>query len=151
MTAIDQACATGTATERAAANREYILNVLDGQLAAAKHRLSQDKAMGYDDLAVESQSLVDDWARLYDAVWEGLPVAGAGPALTAIELRILDGLGRGLTTGELGAELDMNPYTLSGRVGLLLCRLGARNRAHLVAIAYQRHLLPVAAGTAATS
>jgi DNA-binding NarL/FixJ family response regulator len=61
--------------------------------------------------------------------------------LSQREWDVLVGIAEGLTDDEIGARLHITRGTvrLYGRV--LRAKLGARNRAHAVSIAYQRGLL----------
>lgn len=61
---------------------------------------------------------------------------------TSIELGVLRAVARGKTNDEIGAETFRSAETIKSQVKSLLWKLEARNRAHLVAIAYERGLLP---------
>ncbi|RRS01891.1 response regulator [Glycomyces terrestris] len=60
--------------------------------------------------------------------------------LTERELEILRWVATGLTNDEIGGRLFISPATVRTHVGKLLAKLGARDRAGLVAIAYRSGL-----------
>ena len=61
--------------------------------------------------------------------------------LTERELEVLSLAGRGLSNAEIGAELFISPATAKTHVGRVLQKLGARDRAQLVVIAYESGLV----------
>jgi len=61
--------------------------------------------------------------------------------LTERELEVLSLAGRGLSNTEIGAELFISPATAKTHVGRVLQKLGARDRAQLVVIAYESGLV----------
>jgi len=61
--------------------------------------------------------------------------------LTDREREILAAVGRGLSNTEIGAELFISPATAKTHVGRVLQKLGARDRAQLVVIAYETGLV----------
>jgi DNA-binding NarL/FixJ family response regulator len=61
--------------------------------------------------------------------------------LSPREWDVLVGTAEGLTDEEIGARLYITAGTVKMYARLLRARLGARNRAHAVSIAYQRGLL----------
>lgn len=61
--------------------------------------------------------------------------------LTAREREVLVLVARGLSNQEIGAELAMSPATAKTHVGRVLAKLHARDRAQLVAIAYETGLV----------
>lgn len=65
--------------------------------------------------------------------------------LSAQERRIVELVGRGLTSREVAAVLDLAPNTIRSYCQSILTKLGARNRAHAVEIARDRGL--IATGT----
>lgn len=69
--------------------------------------------------------------------------ARVGDSLTLREEQILDGLAEGLTSPEIAAELNLATETVKFHSGSLRRKLGARNAAQAVAIAYHRGLLVV--------
>jgi DNA-binding NarL/FixJ family response regulator len=66
--------------------------------------------------------------------------------LTEREREVLTLVGQGLTNGEIAARLFMSPLTSKTHVSRILSKLGARDRVHLVVIAYETGL--VRAGSA---
>jgi DNA-binding CsgD family transcriptional regulator len=65
--------------------------------------------------------------------------------LSPSQLELLRLLAQGLTNCEIAARLATSPKSVGTRIYELKMRLHARTRTHIVAIAYERGLLPVAA------
>lgn len=65
----------------------------------------------------------------------------APPDLTARQIQVLELLAEGLDAHGIAARLHLAYSTVKSHVAELLCLLGASNRAHAVAIGYQRGLL----------
>lgn len=61
--------------------------------------------------------------------------------LTDREREVLAHVGRGLTNDEIGATLFMSPATARTHVGRILTKLGVRDRAGLVVVAYETGLV----------
>ncbi|HEU5027976.1 MAG TPA: response regulator transcription factor [Spirillospora sp.] len=61
--------------------------------------------------------------------------------LTAREREVLTLVARGLSNAEIGAELFMSPATARTHVSRAMTKLGARDRAQLVVIAYRTALV----------
>ena len=61
--------------------------------------------------------------------------------LTERERQVLALVGRGLSNDEIGAELILSPATARTHVSHAMVKLGARDRAQLVVIAYQSGLV----------
>jgi DNA-binding NarL/FixJ family response regulator len=81
-------------------------------------------------------------------VIEGIVSGPAGVAdrarlneLTEREREVLAGVGRGLSNGEIAAEIHISPATARTYVSRMLAKLGARDRAQLVVIAYETGLV----------
>ncbi len=62
-------------------------------------------------------------------------------ALTPREREVLALVGQGLSNDEIGAELYLSPATARTHVSRAMAKLGARDRAQLVVIAYQTGLV----------
>lgn len=62
-------------------------------------------------------------------------------ALTDRERQVLDGMADGLTNAEIADELFLSVQTVNSYSKRVLAKLGARNRAHTVALAYHHGLL----------
>ncbi|HEX6198366.1 MAG TPA: response regulator transcription factor [Jiangellaceae bacterium] len=62
-------------------------------------------------------------------------------ALTQREREVLALVGQGLSNAEIGAELYLSPATARTHVSHAMVKLGARDRAQLVVIAYQTGLV----------
>ena len=81
-------------------------------------------------------------------VMEGIVSGPAGVAdygrlnqLTEREREVLAGVGRGLSNDEIAAEIHISPATARTYVSRMLTKLGARDRAQLVVIAYESGLV----------
>jgi DNA-binding NarL/FixJ family response regulator len=81
-------------------------------------------------------------------VMEGIVSGPAGVAdqgrlsqLTDREREVLAGVGRGLSNDEIAAEIYISPATARTYVSRMLTKLGARDRAQLVVIAYETGLV----------
>ena len=61
--------------------------------------------------------------------------------LTEREREVLVGVGRGLSNDEIAAEIHISPATARTYVSRILTKLGARDRAQLVVIAYETGLV----------
>jgi DNA-binding NarL/FixJ family response regulator len=61
--------------------------------------------------------------------------------LTEREREVLALVGQGLSNDEIGAELFLSPATARTHVSHAMVKLGARDRAQLVVIAYQTGLI----------
>jgi DNA-binding NarL/FixJ family response regulator len=61
--------------------------------------------------------------------------------LTDREHQVLAGVGRGLSNDEIAAEINISPATARTYVSRMLTKLGARDRAQLVVIAYETGLV----------
>lgn len=61
--------------------------------------------------------------------------------LTSRELEMLERLARGLSAQEIGAELFLTYNTVKTHIRNMFRKLGCGDRAHAVAIAYQRGIL----------
>ena len=61
--------------------------------------------------------------------------------LTQREREVLALVGQGLSNDEIGAELFLSPATARTHVSHAMVKLGARDRAQLVVIAYQTGLV----------
>jgi DNA-binding NarL/FixJ family response regulator len=62
-------------------------------------------------------------------------------ALTDRERDVLELVGRGLTNQEIAGQLHMSPLTAKSHVSRILAKLGARDRAQLVVVAYETGLV----------
>lgn len=71
----------------------------------------------------------------------GLPVEARGLRLTGRRLEVLRLAARGLSNAEIGSELGITGCTVKGHVQMLLRDMGARDRAHAVAIGFATGLL----------
>lgn len=75
----------------------------------------------------------------------GLPnprdaIDGESP-LTERELQVLRGMSRGQSNGEIGEELFLSEDTIKTHARRLFRKLGARDRAHAVAVGFRRGLV----------
>lgn len=62
--------------------------------------------------------------------------------LTAWQARVLQTVANGLSKEEAGERLGISPSTIKSHLGRIYARLGARNAAHAVSIAYQLGVFP---------
>jgi DNA-binding NarL/FixJ family response regulator len=90
-----------------------------------------------------TRRLIAEFARRPDPT----PVAPAPlQALTDREREVLALVARGLSNAEIAARLVVSPATSKTYVSRLLAKLGARDRAQLVAVAYESGLVTPGAG-----
>jgi DNA-binding NarL/FixJ family response regulator len=87
-------------------------------------------------------------ASITRKVMEGIVSGPAGRAdrarlkeLTERECEVLAEVGRGLSNDEIAAEIHISPATARTYVSRMLTKLGARDRAQLVVIAYETGLV----------
>ncbi|WP_061293072.1 response regulator [Herbidospora cretacea] len=76
------------------------------------------------------------------AAFAGRPVPQALTGITGREREVLTLIGRGRSNGEIAAELFISAATVKAYVTRLLAKLDARDRVHLVIIAYETGLVP---------
>jgi DNA-binding NarL/FixJ family response regulator len=82
--------------------------------------------------------------RLLERVAGGLkppPPTAALDALTEREREVLTLVGQGLTNGEIGERLFLSPLTAKTHVSRIMTKLDARDRVHLVVVAYESGLV----------
>ena len=63
--------------------------------------------------------------------------ADGAPSLTDRELQVLQGMSRGRSNGEIGEELFLSEDTIKTHARRLFKKLGARDRAHAVAVGFR--------------
>jgi DNA-binding NarL/FixJ family response regulator len=85
-----------------------------------------------------TRRLIEEFART--------PELGRRPTtelsmITDREKDVLELVGRGLTNQEIATRLILSPATVKTHVGRLLTKLGARDRAQLVIVAYESGLI----------
>jgi DNA-binding NarL/FixJ family response regulator len=85
-----------------------------------------------------TKRLIEEFART--------PELGRRPTtelsmITDREKDVLELVGRGLTNQEIATRLILSPATVKTHVGRLLTKLGARDRAQLVIVAYESGLI----------
>jgi DNA-binding NarL/FixJ family response regulator len=80
-------------------------------------------------------------AKLADRSVTGRVNAEALARLTDREREVTAHVALGLSNGEIAATLHISPATTKSHVSRAMTKLGARDRAQLVAIAYQHHLV----------
>ncbi|GAA0222098.1 response regulator transcription factor [Cryptosporangium japonicum] len=69
------------------------------------------------------------------------PPLRSSDGITDREREVLTLIGRGRTNSEIAAELYISPATAKSHVARLLTKLGARDRIHLVILAYEMGLV----------
>ncbi|GAA1444075.1 response regulator [Leifsonia poae] len=82
--------------------------------------------------------------RLLERVAGGLKPAPASDALAGLterEREVLTLVGQGLTNGEIGERLFLSPLTAKTHVSRIMTKLDARDRVHLVVVAYETGLV----------
>jgi DNA-binding NarL/FixJ family response regulator len=82
--------------------------------------------------------------RLLERVAGGLkpaPPAAELDTLTEREREVLGLVGQGLTNGEIGEKLFLSPLTAKTHVSRIMTKLDARDRVHLVVVAYESGLV----------
>jgi DNA-binding NarL/FixJ family response regulator len=82
--------------------------------------------------------------RLLERLAGGLRVAPETTALDALterEREVLTLVGQGLTNAEIGGQLFLSPLTAKTHVSRIMTKLGARDRVHLVVVAYETGLV----------
>ena len=67
--------------------------------------------------------------------------APAAPELSARQLDVLRLMAEGLTDRQIAGRLGVSPGTVASHTLELYSRLGARNRAHAVALGFRRRIL----------
>jgi DNA-binding NarL/FixJ family response regulator len=80
-------------------------------------------------------------AELPAGVDGGMPGSGVLDALTTREREILVAIAEGLTNGEIAERFFLSESTVKTHVGRVLQKLDARDRVHLVILAYEHSLL----------
>jgi DNA-binding NarL/FixJ family response regulator len=84
-----------------------------------------------------TRRLVEEFARTPSAAPPAQPAGRAMDSLTAREREVLALIAAGLSNTEIARTLSISPATTKTHVGHLLTKLGARDRVHLVILAYQ--------------
>ncbi|MDN3020325.1 response regulator transcription factor [Streptomyces sp. S.PB5] len=81
-------------------------------------------------------------ARLLRSPSAAVPVPSGGPeCLSEREREVLTLVGRGLNNAEIGEALGLSPLTAKTHVSRIMGKLGARDRAQLVIVAYESGLV----------
>ena len=87
-----------------------------------------------------TRRLVEEFARRPPAAPATPATAGVLDGITAREREVLALVASGLSNTEIARRLDITPATTKTHVGHLLTKLNARDRVHLVILAYQAGL-----------
>ncbi len=87
-----------------------------------------------------TRRLVEEFARTPPLTPAVTADGGALDVITAREREVLALVAAGLSNTEIAKRLDITPATTKTHVGHLLTKLGARDRVHLVILAYQAGL-----------
>jgi DNA-binding NarL/FixJ family response regulator len=89
-----------------------------------------------------TRRLVAEFVRRPVTAPAGSGQAAALTAITAREREVLVLIATGLSNTEIADRLAISPATAKTHVGHLLTKLGARDRVHLVILAYQAGVVP---------
>lgn len=74
-----------------------------------------------------------------------MSVVASGSQVSPRELQCLRLIAAGNSNRDIGKLMHLSEFTIKTHVGRLYRRLGARDRAHAVALGYERGLLEVGA------
>jgi len=85
-----------------------------------------------------TRQLIEEFVRRPDGT---RPVPPTLDGLTEREVQVLTLVARGLSKTEIGQRLYVSPATAKTHVGRLLMKLGARDRAQLIIVAYETGLV----------
>jgi DNA-binding NarL/FixJ family response regulator len=88
-----------------------------------------------------TRRMIELFAEELPAGVDGAPESGMLDALTTREREILIAIAEGLTNGEIAARFFLSESTVKTHVGRVLQKLDARDRVHLVILAYEHGLL----------
>jgi DNA-binding NarL/FixJ family response regulator len=122
---------------RAGASGFLLKDIAPRELASAVHVVAKGDAL----LAPSvTRRLIDRFTHLDEPRSAPGPAAAALSGLTQRETDVLAAVARGLSNVEIAAALFVSYSTVKTHVSSLLAKLGARDRAQLVMIAYQSGL-----------
>ena len=124
---------------RAGASGFLLKSISPGELITAIRVLAAGDAL----LAPSvTRRLVEEFARRPPATLAAAAQPGRATldAITAREREVLALVASGLSNTEIAQRLDISPATTKTHVGHLLTKLDARDRVHLVILAYQAGL-----------
>ncbi|WP_264030166.1 response regulator [Cellulosimicrobium sp. SH8] len=121
---------------RAGASGFLLKDASPDELRAAVRTAAAGDALLSPAVTARVVALAVDAGRRDDAL-----VAEVAGRLTDREREVLAHVGRGLTNDEIGATLFMSPATARTHVGRILAKLGVRDRAGLVVVAYETGLV----------
>jgi len=148
-----------TATPEGAATKVLILTTFDldeyvyGALRAGasgfllKDTRPEDLLAGIRTLAAGEALLAPSVTRRLISEFARRPDRPPSPGpielkdLTERELEVLVEVGRGLSNADIAARLNMSPATAKTHVSRVLMKLHAHDRAQLVIVAYESHLI----------
>lgn len=132
---------------------EHDANVLDALQAGASGFIG--KSVGPDELAEAVEAVAAGRPQLSDTATRALlaHVSAKSPpsepvnearlsVLTERERDVLEAVVRGGSNEEIAAEMFISPYTVKTHVNRAMTKLGARDRAQLVVIAFEAGLNP---------
>jgi DNA-binding NarL/FixJ family response regulator len=119
---------------RAGASGFLLKSTMPGELLTAIRVIAAGDAL----LAPSvTRRLVEEFARKPMMAAPARPGPPDLRAITAREREVLGLIASGLSNAEIATELSISPATTKTHVGHLLTKLSARDRVHLVILAYQ--------------
>jgi DNA-binding NarL/FixJ family response regulator len=89
-----------------------------------------------------TRRLIEEFAARPEPAPPAAPVRRSAPGVTDREREVLTLVGRGRSNSEIAGDLCISVATVKAHVARLFTKLDARDRVHLVIIAYETGLVP---------